>query len=103
MKLEKEESLCLAYFQSSKMWERLLEGFQKKYRSFGSFAGTVTLDKLTSEERETLEGFFGANFHGKKSISVSAKRFEKALAASSGAVAGNFAVCHANCRQLAVS
>ena len=30
MKLEKEESLCLAYFQSSKAWERLLEGFKKK-------------------------------------------------------------------------
>ena len=29
MKLEKEESLCLAYFQSSKVWERLLEGFKK--------------------------------------------------------------------------
>lgn len=82
MKLEKEESLCLAYFQSSKVWERLLEGFQKKYRSFGSFTGTVTLGKLTSEERKTLEGFFGENFHGQKSISISAKRFEKALAAS---------------------
>ena len=34
------------------------------------------------EEIEGLEGFFGKSFHGKKSVSVSADRFAKALSAS---------------------
>lgn len=70
---------CVEYLREYPVFEKVLEGFREKYRSYGSFAGTVTLRNLTEEEREVLEGFFQKNYHGQKSISVSAARFEKAL------------------------
>ena len=77
-----EERNCIAYFQSNKVWKRLFQGFWEKYRSYGFFSGTVVLRNLSMEEIEGLEGFFGKSFHGKKSVSVSADRFAKALSAS---------------------
>ncbi len=82
MNLSKEEAQALAYFRGSKVWTRLFRGFREKYQSYGRFAGTVRLSSLSAEEIETLEGFFGKNFHGQKSVSISARAFEKALAAS---------------------
>ena len=73
---------CLEYFRSHPVFRRLLEGFREKYASYGRFAGTVVLKNLTEEERDDLEGFLNRNYHGKKSASVSAERFEKALAES---------------------
>ncbi|MDY4970144.1 MAG: TIGR02679 domain-containing protein [Lachnospiraceae bacterium] len=74
--LERE---CLEYFRSKSVFDRILCGFREKYRSYGSFSGTVTLRKLSEEELEDLEGFFQKNYHGKKSVSVSASGFEKAF------------------------
>lgn len=82
MNREDEEKSCAAYFQDSPIWNRVLEGFMKKYGSYGSFSGTVKLGNLTRQDRETLEGFFGRSFHGQKSVSVSAEKFRKALADS---------------------
>ena len=82
MNLQREEARALAYFRGSKVWTRLFRGFREKYQSYGRFAGTVRLSGLSAEEIETLEGFFGKNFHGQKSASISAGAFEKALAAS---------------------
>ena len=79
---KQEERNCIAYFQSNKVWKRLFQGFWEKYRSYGFFSGTVVLRNLSMEEIEGLEGFFGKSFHGKKSVSVSADRFAKALSAS---------------------
>ena len=47
-----------------------------------SFSGTVSLRNLTLDDIEDLEGFFQKNFHGQKSVSISASRFEKALKSS---------------------
>ena len=58
------------------------EGFWEKYLSYGKFAGTVTVRILTESERMDLEGFLQRNYHGKKTASVSARRFEEALAGS---------------------
>lgn len=77
-----EENNCIAYFKSNPVWERLLYGFWEKYRSYGEFSGTVVLRGLSMEEIEGLEGFFAKSYHGKKSVSISADRFCKALAAS---------------------
>ena len=74
-KLEKE---CLTYLKGQEVFARLLKGFWKKYESYGMFTGTVELRNLTEDEREELEGFFGKNFHGKKSVSVSAAKFRNA-------------------------
>ncbi len=73
---------CVAYFQSHRILHRLLDGFREKYRSFGSFSGTVVLRNLKAEDIETLEGFFQRSFHGQKSVSISAERFSKALQSS---------------------
>lgn len=78
---QKEEA-CLSYFRSSEVWTRLFRGFQTKYQSYGRFAGTVKLGALSAADIEVLEGFFAKNFHGQKSVSISAKRFEAALAES---------------------
>lgn len=42
-------------------------------------AGRVTLQNLSNQEIEVLEGFFGKNFHGDKKISISAELFRKSL------------------------
>ena len=39
----------------------------------------MQLKNLSADEIEVLEGFFGQNFHGRKSITISAERFAKAL------------------------
>ncbi|MGN0293520.1 MAG: TIGR02679 domain-containing protein [Lachnospiraceae bacterium] len=70
---------CLEYFREKTVFDRVLRGFREKYASYGSFSGTVTLRKLSEEELEDLEGFFQKNYHGQKSVSVSAAGFKKAL------------------------
>lgn len=82
MKLHREEKQVLSYFQSSPVWARLFGGFRDKYQSYGYFTGTVKLHDLSGEEIEILEGFFGKNYHGQKRVSVSAKVFRAALAAT---------------------
>ena len=73
---------CVAYFQSHHILHRLLDGFREKYRSYGSFSGTVVLRNLKNEDIETLEGFFQKSYHGQKSVSISTERFAKALQGS---------------------
>lgn len=73
------EQECIAYFRGHRVFDRLLKGFRGKYASYGYFAGTVTLRNMSGEELEVLEGFFGRSYHGQKTISISASRFEKVL------------------------
>lgn len=56
--------------------------FRDKYLSYGRFAGKIVIKKLSAEEIEELEGFFGQNFHGQRSVTISAEKFAKALADS---------------------
>lgn len=77
--IEKE---CLSYFKHSPVWDKVLNGFWKKYESYGGFQGTVKLQRLSSEEIEELEGFFGKNYHGQKSVTISADKFTERLADS---------------------
>lgn len=77
--LQKLESECLTYFKSEPVWRKVLAGFLEKYASFGKFTGKVQLKNLSADEIEVLEGFFGQNFHGQKSITISAEHFAKAL------------------------
>ncbi|WP_373213519.1 TIGR02679 domain-containing protein [Ruminococcus sp. 5_1_39BFAA] len=79
---EPQNSLCNAcveYFRERPVFEKVLRGFREKYISYGTFSGTVTVRNPKEEELADLEGFFQKNYHGQKSISVSAARFEKAL------------------------
>ena len=74
------EQECVEYFRQASVWNRLFKGFESKYESYGYFTGTVKLTKLSESDIETLEGYFGKNYHGKKSLSISADSFSKVLA-----------------------
>lgn len=63
---QKLENECRTYLKEQKIFKRLLEGFWKKYESYGMFTGTIELRNLTEHEREELEGFFGKNFSREK-------------------------------------
>ena len=73
---------CIAYFKENVVWDRVLSKFRKKYRSYGSFAGTIVLEGLREDEISELEGFFAKNYHGRKSARITAEQFSKALAQS---------------------
>lgn len=77
--MNKQEKECLEYFRQDMVWEKLFRGFREKYVSYGGFMGNVRLTALSASDIEALEGFFGRNYHGRKSVSVSADRFRKAL------------------------
>lgn len=79
---EKIKGECLGYFCQSPVWIKVLKGFREKYRSYGRFGGKVVLKNLRAEDIEELEGFFGKSFHGQKSVTVSAEKFQQALEAS---------------------
>ena len=70
---------CIEYFRQSSIWLRIFKGFKNKYVSYGRFAGTVVVNNLKTDDIDELEGFFEQNFHGKKSVTISADKFEKAL------------------------
>ncbi|MDO4280990.1 MAG: TIGR02679 domain-containing protein, partial [Peptococcaceae bacterium] len=76
------EQECIEYFKSTEIWQQIFEGFRKKYASYGSFSGSVTVRLQTMQDAYALEGFFGQSYHGKKSASISAKHFAKALSDS---------------------
>lgn len=69
----------MEYFQEQSILKKLLKGFAEKYRSFGCIAGSVRLTNLKQDEIEVLEGVFGKNYHGKKSVSISAVSLQKVL------------------------
>lgn len=79
MEREQLKKDCVDYFKQHAIWKRIFEGFRKKYCSYGRFSGTVVMKNLSGEEIEELEGFFGMNFHGKRSVTISADRFCNAL------------------------
>ena len=49
------EKECLTYFQSDKIWDRILKAFRKKYSSYANFAGTIKITGLSAQDIETLE------------------------------------------------
>ena len=80
--LNNQEKECLAYFRQDDIWEKIFKGFKNKYESYGCFSGNVKVTNLSNSDIEALEGFFGRNYHGRKSVSISADRFSNALKAS---------------------
>lgn len=73
---------CVAFFKQTPVWKRVFQGFRSKYESYGRFSGKVVVNHLSPEDIEELEGFFGQNYHGKKSATISAEKFTKALSQS---------------------
>lgn len=79
---EQQLNDCLEFFGENRIWKVILEGFCSKYRSYGRFSGTVVVRNLSPGDIDELEGFFAENFHGRKSASVSAEKFIRALSRS---------------------
>lgn len=73
---------CLDYFREKPVFLKLLEGFRDKYLSLGYAGGRVLLKDLSLRDIEDLEGFLGGNYHGRKSINITAALFEEALSHS---------------------
>lgn len=73
---------CVQYFKQNNIWKRLFTGFRKKYISYGRFSGKITLRNISYDDIEELEGFFGKNYHGKKSVTIAAENFAEALSHS---------------------
>lgn len=73
-----EESL-IQYLKEEPVFEKLMKGFREKYASYGGITGTVQLRNLKRCDIEALEGFFGVSYHGKKSATISAEKFRRAL------------------------
>lgn len=82
MEHKKLTSECVAFFKQHPVWKRVFAGFRSKYESYGRFSGKVVVTNLSPEDIEELEGFFGQNYHGKKSATISAEKFTKALSQS---------------------
>ena len=76
---EKLEKDCVQFFEEQAVFDRILNGFREKYKSYGNFSGTVKVSILSETDRDALEGFFGRSYHSQKSASISAEKFEKAL------------------------
>lgn len=70
---------CVSYFRQNDIWKRVFEGFKDKYASYGRFGGKLTIRNIKEADIEALEGFFGQNFHGKKSVTISAAKFAGAI------------------------
>lgn len=70
---------CIGYLRNYVVFGRLLNGFKEKYASLGTAGGQVVLRKVTAEDIEILEGFFQKNYHGRSSVTITAKLFSKTL------------------------
>ena len=88
LRADKPDSLAfsvkdaVSYFREHAVLGRLLDGFREKYLSYGRFGGSIVLEDLSAEDIEALEGFFQTGFHGRKQVSITASKFQKALASS---------------------
>lgn len=73
---------CIAYFRERPVYGRLFGAVWEKYRSLGHLGGSVTLTGLAAEDARQLGGFLQKNYEGKRTVTVSARALEKALAGS---------------------
>lgn len=73
---------CVDYFKSRPVYNRLFQKVREKYASLGHMGGTVTLMKLTEEDRQQLGGFFKKDYHGSRSVTISWELMQRALADS---------------------
>lgn len=77
-KLDKDQLQdCLDYLSAHPVFAKLLDGFRKKYYSYGRLTGTITLE-LAEEEVEILEGFLQKSLRGRTPIRISYMQFKKA-------------------------
>lgn len=69
----------IAYFRENEGYRRIFEGIREKHYSLGRFGGTITLEGVTKEERETLTSHLRREFYGMEDITFSVREFEASL------------------------
>lgn len=73
---------CVAYFKERSVYQVLFKKLYEKYYSLGHLGGSVTLTGLSADKKQQLSGFFQKDFTENKTITISVRLMEKALANS---------------------
>ena len=73
---------CFEYLESGSIFRKMLDGFVKKYRSYGEICGSVRLRLADPDSVDLLEGFLGKSLRGRKSVTISADALCRAIASS---------------------
>ena len=73
---------CFEYLESGSIFRKMLDGFVKKYRSYGEICGSVRLRLADPDSVDLLEGFLGKSLRGRKSVTISADALRRVIASS---------------------
>lgn len=68
---------AIRFFKEKKGYSRLFQLFSEKIESLGNVGGSITLQKLTEEEKKVLLNWFQKDYSTKKSATISLKKFEQ--------------------------
>lgn len=69
---------CAAYLKKNSAYSRLMKELQKKWKSYGRIAGSITLKKTTEEERRAIGGIVGKTF-ADEIVKITFQEFEQGL------------------------
>ncbi len=69
---------CAAYLKKNSAYSRLMKELQKKWKSYGRIAGSITLKNTTEEERRAIGGIVGKTF-ADETIKITFQEFEQGL------------------------
>lgn len=69
---------CSDYFKNNQGFDRVMVKIRDRYKSLGKIGGTITLNKLTTAEKEALTGFLKNNYY-KDSVRIKVEKFQDAL------------------------
>ena len=69
---------CAEYLKKNEAYARLMRELQKKWKSFGRTAGSVTLKNATEAERRAIGGIVGKTFTD-TTVTVTFQEFERGL------------------------
>lgn len=69
---------CAEYFKKNPAYRRCFGEFEKKWKSYGRTAGSITLENTSPEERRAIGGILGKQFY-EDTVRFSFQEFEKGL------------------------
>lgn len=76
---EKNLEEAISYFRKYTVYTKVFAAMRKKYAARGQLCGTLTLEKLTGEERSTLSGFTGVDLGKEETVQFSFLALNRAL------------------------
>lgn len=69
----------IEYFRQHEGYRRIFKAIRAKYYSLGRFGGTITLKRVTTEEREVLTSYLRDDFFLKDDVTFNVREFEASL------------------------